>query len=73
MAGIKIAQKGKHFVLTEKGYKKTPDNVKPERSIGKPLKGFEYSVPTSWFEKGYVEEVDLSEFPVGKDGLNVKT
>lgn len=52
----KSAEKGNHFILTEKGYKKTPDRVKQERMIGKPLKGFEYDVPTSWIDKGYVQE-----------------
>lgn len=52
-----LADEGKIFVLTKRGYEKTPDDVKKERSIGKPLKGFEYHVPASWVEKGYVEEV----------------
>lgn len=50
------AQKGKHFVLTEKGYDKTPDHVKHERKIGDPIKRYELSVPTSWIQKGYVAE-----------------
>lgn len=56
MAYKKNAAKGKKFVLTEKGYKRTPDKVKPERKVGEPLKGFEVSVPASWIEKGYVIE-----------------
>lgn len=55
----KIAENGKHFVVTVKGYEHTPDKVKPERAIGKPVKGYEYSVPQSWIDKGYVEEVCL--------------
>lgn len=50
------AEKGKIFVLTEKGFNETPDSVKHERKIGNPIKGFEYKVPTSWILKGYVEE-----------------
>lgn len=45
------------FVCTQVGYEKTPDHVKPERGAGKPIKGFEHSVPQSWIQKGYVEEV----------------
>lgn len=50
------AHKGKKFVLTEKGYEKTPDRVKSERKVGDPIKGFETSVPVSWIQKGYVVE-----------------
>ena len=50
------AKKGKRFVLTEKGYDKTPDHVKHERKIGEPIKGFETSVPVSWIHNGYVVE-----------------
>lgn len=50
------ADDGKHFVVTEFGYHKTPDRVKKEREIGKPIKGFEREVPKSWVEKGYVKE-----------------
>lgn len=53
------AKKGYHFVLTKKGYKKTPDKVKPERKAGYPVRGFERRVPTSWIEKGYVEEIKM--------------
>ncbi len=52
----KYATAGKQFLLTEYGYQKTPDHVKHERAIGKPVKGFESSVPVSWVEKGYVVE-----------------
>lgn len=52
----KIAGKGKHFVLTKKGYDATPDKVKPERKIGEPLKHFEFSVPRSWVKNEWVEE-----------------
>lgn len=50
------AEKGKHFVLTELGYEKTPDRIKQERKIGESINGFEYKVPTSWIDKGYVQE-----------------
>lgn len=56
------AGKGNHFVLTEKGYEKTPDHVKPEREVGKPVAGFERKVPSSWVEKGYVVEVPDEEW-----------
>lgn len=49
---------GKIFVLTNLGYEKTPNNIKSERAIGKPVKGFEYSVPASWLNKGYIEEIE---------------
>lgn len=52
------AEKGKHFVLTQKGYDATPDHIKQERKIGEPV--FEFyktKVPASWMKKGYVEEV----------------
>lgn len=52
----KDAEKGNHFVVTERGYEKTPDKVKPERKVGEPIRGFEYRVPMSWIAKGYVEE-----------------
>lgn len=52
----KSASKGKYFVLTQKGYDKTPDSVKPERTVGKPLKGYEDRVPYSWYSNGWVEE-----------------
>lgn len=48
------ASKGHIFVLTEKGYEKTPEHVKAERAVGKPIRGFEYRVPVSWVENGYV-------------------
>lgn len=57
MAYKESAKEGKIFVLTKYGYEKTPSNVKPERVVGKPVKGFEYSVPASWLEKRYVEEM----------------
>lgn len=53
----KEAESGKRFVLTVKGYERTPDRVKLERAAGKSVKGYEYSVPQSWIDKGYVEEV----------------
>lgn len=52
---------GNYFVLTKYGYEKTPDNIKSERKINKPLKGFEDRVPTSWIKKGYVTEVKVNE------------
>lgn len=57
--GYKMAEKGKHFVLTQKGYEVTPDHVKPERAVGKPVMSlYDDRVPVSWVEKGYVEEVE---------------
>lgn len=56
MAYNKIAEEGNIFVLTKKGYDKTPCEVKHERKIGNPVKGFEYKVPVQWVEKGYVKQ-----------------
>lgn len=53
-----IADRGKQFVLTDLGYDVTPDHVKQEREVGKPVnKLFVDSVPISWVDKGYVEEL----------------
>ena len=54
---MKYTKDGKQFLLTEYGYRKTPDHVKHERAVGKPVKGFESKVPVSWVMKGYVKEV----------------
>lgn len=52
------AAKGNIFVLTEQGYNATPDHVKPERAVGKPVFSFyKDRVPTSWITKGYVQEI----------------
>lgn len=51
------AANGNYFGLTDHGYDCTPDKVKPEREVGKPVKGFERKVPVSWVEKGYVVEM----------------
>lgn len=51
-----LADPGKKFVLTEYGYTKTPEDIKSERKIGEPVKGYEFSVPVSWVKKGYVKE-----------------
>lgn len=51
------AGKGKKFILTGKGYRKTPDEIKAERKEGEPIKGFEKKVPSTWVEKGYVVEM----------------
>ncbi len=56
MEGYRSAKAGNIFLLTKKGYDKTPDRVKPERKISCPVKGFEYRVPISWIKKGYVVE-----------------
>lgn len=56
------ASEGKKFVLTQKGYDATPDHIKPEREVGKPVfpsLGFTERVPASWIKKGYVEEVAI--------------
>ena len=49
------APKGFIFVCTQKGYDRTPDQVKPERAVGQPIKGFEREAPRLWLEKGWVE------------------
>lgn len=62
MAYKTTAAKGKHFVLTQKGYDETPDSVKLEREVGKPVStqlGYNKSVPTSWINNGWVEEVNV--------------
>ena len=46
-----IADSGKQFVLTALGYEKTPERVKPERAVGKPIKGYESAVPLLWAKK----------------------
>lgn len=51
---FEIAEHGKQFVLTECGYKRTPDTIKHERKVGKPVKGFENRVPSSWVKNGWV-------------------
>lgn len=53
---FKNAKAGNIFLVTKKGYEKTPDKVKKKRKIGSPVKGFEYSVSASWIDKGYVKE-----------------
>ena len=56
---VYAADKGKHFVLTESGYNKTPDRVKPEREIGKPIGFAEFEVPHSWINNGWVKEEEM--------------
>lgn len=51
----KYLDDGRKFVLTKKGYECTPDNVKHERKVGEPIKGFETKVPFLWLKKEYVE------------------
>ena len=51
----KYLDDGRKFVLTEQGYKHTPDNVKRERKVNEPIIGYETKVPYSWLKKGYVE------------------
>lgn len=55
MGGKAFAEGDETFVLTEKGYIRTLDHLKPEREIGKPIKHFEKAVPLSWYENGWVE------------------
>lgn len=58
---FKLAEKGNIFVLTQSGYERTLEHIKPERAVGKPIVGFEYQVPASWIPKGFVEEVKETE------------
>lgn len=55
-----LAQKGKIFVLTSKGYEHCKrfckETVLRERKIGKPVGEYADSVPHSWIEHGWVEE-----------------
>lgn len=55
------APEGYVYVLTEKGLENTPDHVKVEREVGKPVRRFEDKVPTSWIKKGYVilKQIDI--------------
>ena len=55
-AGNCTADKGCTFVLTKRGYDRTLEQIKPERTVGKPVPGFAEKVPASWVEKGYFEE-----------------
>ena len=60
---MKTAKKGYKWVLTEKGYAVTPNHVKHEREVGKPIfpnLGYGESVPASWVNKGYIEEKPVS-------------
>lgn len=57
-----LADHGKQFVLTQKGYDETPAHVKCEREVGKPVfphLGYDKSVPISWLNNGWVEEVEV--------------
>lgn len=56
VSGDYVADEGCVFVCTEKGYERTPEAVKPERAVGKPIPLFATKVPASWIKKGYVEE-----------------
>lgn len=59
MAYIKTASKGCQWVLTEKGYSATPEHVRHEREVGKPvfpMLGYAESVPVLWVNNGWVEE-----------------
>lgn len=47
----KYLDDGRKFVLTEQGYKHTPDNVKRERKVDEPIIGYETKVPYSWLKK----------------------
>lgn len=56
-----VADKGCIFVCTEKGYDRTPEKAKKERTVGKPIPLFDRKVPQSWIEKGYVKEIKIME------------
>lgn len=56
VTGEYAADEGCVFVLTEYGYERTPEAVKRERAVGKPVPLFSEKVPASWIKKGYVEE-----------------
>ena len=55
------AGKGYQWVLTEKGFATTPKDVRRERKVGSPVKGFERCVPGSWVINGWVREEAISE------------
>lgn len=54
---MRTAKTGYIFVLTEKGYRCTPDTVKLDRQAGESVRGYERRVPVEWLKKGYVIEV----------------
>ena len=62
---MKQAEKGNIFILTSKGLERsilrgTNDLISEVRTgfraIGKPIKGYEYSVPESWISEGFVKQ-----------------
>lgn len=62
--GYKMARFGYEWVLTQRGYDKTPDEIQPYRAVGTPVWAWSIytdSVPVSWVAKGYVEEVPITE------------
>lgn len=58
MEAFKMAEKGKQFVLTQKGYDRTPEHIKHERAVGKPVHNYKEYAPVRWVEKGWVKEVE---------------
>ena len=57
-----MSKPGCIFVLTQTGYDATPDHIKHERKIGKPVSNiFRTHVPSSWVKKGYVAEAECDE------------
>lgn len=56
------ADKDHIFILTDAGYEHTPTDYMSTRKVGEPVRGFEYKVPKSWTEKGYVALSDKKEY-----------
>ena len=57
-----VAKPGNIFVLTESGYDFCSDSsVREEREVGKPIIGFETSVPITWVNEGWVKEVKMND------------
>ena len=52
---------GEIFVVTQLGFDSMPEHMKKENKVGKPMKGYEKSVPEKLYVRGYFEKVDEEE------------
>ena len=55
------AEKGSIFVLTEEGYDfsvKAYPELAEERKVGSPVNRYEFMVPKTWIDEGWVKEVN---------------
>ena len=63
------AKKGYCFVVTEDGYSFSVNcnqKLKEERAVGRPIKRYEFSVPDTWLENGWVREAEIKFGPKRK-------